>query len=91
MNPAVNVNRALSAKQWEIMEHLMRGNPDGTWLDFDELLAKCSYKPSKESMHFSLRSLVTRGLIEKKPTEFRRGQHRRILAPTALAYEKCRR
>ncbi len=86
----MTATRSLSPKQWEILSHLLRGNPDGTWLDFDQLLERCSYKPSKESMHFSLRALVNRGLIEKKPTEIRRGANRRILAPTALAFEKCR-
>lgn len=88
--PAV-IDRALSRKQWEIIDAIMRGNPDGTWLDFDQLLERMSYKPSKPSMHFSLRALINRGLIEKAPTELRRKQNRRVLAPTTLAYEKCRR
>ena len=82
-------SRTLSKKQWEIMRHIMRANPDGSWLDLDQLVDRCSYAPSKQSMQFSIRALVNRGLIEKKDAESRRGQMRRVLAPTALAYERC--
>lgn len=88
---ATIINRDLSRKQWEIIDAIMRGNTDGSWLDFDQLLEKMSYGPSKPSMHFSLRALIKRGLIENAPHEVRRKQSRRILAPTTLAYEKCRR
>lgn len=84
-------DRSLSNKQWAIMDCIIRANPDGTWVDLDEMLERLEYGPSKQSMHFSLRALVNRGLVEKKPTELRRGQNRRVLAPTTLAYEKCRR
>lgn len=88
---ATIVNRDLSRKQWEIIDAIMRGNPDGTWLDFDQLLDRMSYGPSKPSMHFSLRALINRGLVENAPQELRRKQNRRVLAPTTLAYERCRR
>lgn len=87
----MKVDRILSPKQWKIMDVIIRANPDGTWVDLDELLERLDYKPSKESMQFSIRALVNRGLIEKKATEFRRGAQRRVYAPTSLGYTECRR
>lgn len=87
----MKIDRPLSAKQWEIMEVILKGNPDGTWVDLDQLIDRLTYAPKKQSIHFSTRSLVSRGLIEKKPVEHRRGQVRSILAPTSLGYEQCRR
>ena len=81
----------LTTKQTQIMDSILRGNPDGSWMDFDELIAALPYKTTKDSMHFSIRALVKHGLIDKKPLEFRRGQERRVLAPTGRAYEVCRR
>lgn len=84
--------RNLSPKQWEVVQIILRGNPeDGSWIDFDQLLDRCSYKPTKDTMHFTLRSLVSRGLVEKKDLEMRRGAQRRVLAPTSKAYEVARR
>lgn len=82
--------QALSAKAWEIIQVVMRGNSDGSWVDLDQLIERLSYKPSKQSIQFSIRCLVKRGLIEKKDTEYRRGMSRRILAPTAKAFRECR-
>lgn len=87
----MKVDRMLSAKQWQIMDVIIRANPDGTWVDFDQLLERLDYKPSKQSMQFSIRALLGRGLIEKKPTELRRNAQRRVFAPTSKGYEECRR
>lgn len=77
----------LTPKQKQIVDTIIRANPDGTWLDFDQLIAKLPYSTTKASMHFSLRALIAKGVVEKKGLELRRGQERRILAPTARAYE----
>jgi len=42
-------------------------------VDLDQLIERTSYKPSKQSMHFSIRALVNRGFIEKGAREKRRG------------------
>lgn len=81
----------MTTKQRTIMEAILRGNPDGSWMDLDQLITTLPYKTGKDSMHFSIRALVNKGLLEKKPLEFRRGQERRVLAPTGLAYEVCLR
>lgn len=82
--------QALSPKAFEVVRVIMRGNPDGSWVDLDQLLERLSYKPSKQSMQFTLRALIKRGLIEKKPEELRREAYRRVLAPTAKAFRECR-
>lgn len=87
----MKINTPLSPKAWEIMNVIIRGNPDGSWVDLDQLLERLSYKPSKASIQFSIRALIDRGLIERKPFEERRGQKRRVLGPTAKGLEECRR
>lgn len=76
----------LTEKQVKIMDVIIRGNPDGSWVDLDQLIERLDYKPSKDSMHFSSRALIKHGLVEKKAREVRRGQPRCIFAPTAKAY-----
>lgn len=77
----------LTRKQVMIVDTILKGNPDGTWLDIDQLIENLPYETSKDSMHFSLRALIAKGLVEKKNLEHRRGQDRRIIAPTSLAFE----
>jgi hypothetical protein len=82
--------RHLSAKQAEILTQIVRLNADGSFLDLDQLLDRLTYKPKKEALQFSIRHLIARGLIEKKPVELRRGAKRRIIAPTIYGYEEYR-
>lgn len=79
--------RGLTQKQAEILKLVTRGNPDGTFLDLDQLLEKLTYKPEKAAVQFSLRFMIRRGLIAKHPLEFRRGAKRRVLGPTPEGYE----
>lgn len=73
----------LSQKQKAILALIVLGNPDGP-IDLDELIDRLTYMPSKDSMHFSIRAMVEKGLIEKGPLENRRGRARRTLVPTPL-------
>lgn len=82
--------RVMSAKQREVLTCVVRANPDGTWLDLDQLLDKLTYAPTKPALQFTVRQLIERGFIEKKPEEFRRGYERRVLAPTMKGYEVLR-
>mgnify|MGYP000268186670 CR=1 FL=1 len=82
--------RNLSSKQTEILTHVIRMNPDGSFIDLDQLLERLSYKPTKDALQFSIRHLVGRGLIEKKATELRRGAQRRVFSPTVAGYEEYR-
>ena len=73
-------------KQQEIMRAILRGNPDGTLLDIDQLLLLLPYETTKESLQFSLRALIRHGMVEKREREFRRSRMRCVIAPTGLAY-----
>lgn len=78
--------RPLTDKQTEILRVLCKLNADGSFVDLDQLLMRLSYDTSKQSMQFSIRALVSRGLIVKQPCENRRGRSRVVYAPTQLAY-----
>lgn len=75
-----------TAKQVDILECILKGADNGDFIDTDQLLEKVSYNVSKGSLQFSIRFLVKRGLVEKKPREIRRGRKRAVyaLTPDAL-------
>ena len=82
----------LTKKQRQIMEVIIKGNrcdepANFSWVDMDQLLERLPYDTTKDSMHFSIRALVKRGLVEKGPTELRRGRKRRTFVPTSLALD----
>ncbi|WP_051331778.1 MarR family transcriptional regulator [Methylocaldum szegediense] len=80
----------LTAKQMEILRLIRRGNPDESFIDLDQLLERLSYRPSKQSMQFSIRALIKRGLIEKKGLEIRRGAKRITFCLTPKGYRSIR-
>lgn len=80
----------LTSKQQQIMRTVVRANPDGSFLDLDQLIENLTYKTTKASMHFSIRALEEKGLVEKQPTEIRRGRSRAIIAPTINGLERMR-
>ena len=65
-----------TAKQRAILEVLATGNVDGTPIDLDQILERLEYETSKESLQFSLRSLVKHKIIEKVGREKRRNRQR---------------
>lgn len=76
-------------KQLEILHVINKGNGidgDGSLIpvDLDELLDRLSYKPTKQSLQFSIRALVDRKMIEKGERQIRRGRLRVVFLPTAL-------
>lgn len=57
-----------TAKQLEIIGLIVQGeNPASAFspIDIDLLLERLSYKPSKQSLQFSIRALIQKGWIEK--------------------------
>lgn len=78
---------ALTSKQRHIMLTLQRGSEDGDWMDLDELLVSLPYRTTKQSLQFSIRALIERGMVEKKGLAKRRGRQRRLLGPSALGYD----
>ena len=77
----------LTTKQIALMSVIVAGNPDGSVCDLDEIVERASYKPTKASIHFSIRALVKHGLIEKLGLEKRRGRSRVLISATALGRE----
>jgi hypothetical protein len=51
----------MTSKQRQITDTVIKGNPDGSWLDIDQLVENVPYETSKDSMHFSLRALIKSG------------------------------
>ena len=76
----------VTAKQREIMGTIIAGNPDGTFLDIDQLLEALPYRTTKQSLQFSIRALVKHGMLTKAQGEYRRTRIRTVLVPTGLAY-----
>ena len=72
----------LTVKQLALMRVLVEKNPDGSEQDLDQIVGKVSYKPTKQSLQFSIRALIKHGLIEKLPMESRRGRLRSIIHVT---------
>jgi DNA-binding MarR family transcriptional regulator len=74
----------LTQKQLELMRVVIEANADGSPTDLDEILERVSYKPTKQSIQFTIRSLIAHGLIEKVGSENRRGRRRVLIRPTDL-------
>lgn len=74
----------LTQKQTEILSIVAKGNADGTLADLDEVIARASYKPTKQAIQFTIRALVEHGLIEKRGQEKRRNRMRVVFGVTDL-------
>jgi DNA-binding MarR family transcriptional regulator len=72
----------LTLKQIELLNTIGRRNPDGGAIDLDQLIERLSYKPSKQSIQFSIRALIAHGLIQKDAPEKRRGRTRTLISLT---------
>ncbi|HBM2881092.1 TPA: hypothetical protein LVL09_004914 [Klebsiella oxytoca] len=82
----------LTSKQKDIIKTVNLGYERGHLLDLDELLEILPYRTSKQSMQFSLRALIKKGLIEKHDCR-PRGEtlhHRRTLGLTILGRAKAK-
>ena len=71
----------ITAKQRALMDVIIAG-VDGKPCDIDQMLENLNYKTTKESLQFSLRALVAKGVIERLPNETRRAKSRAVYAPT---------
>lgn len=87
--PSYRANETMTQKQYAIMTVICQGDgKDGEGkfvaIDIDQLLERIPYKTTKDSMHFSLRALMRRGLLKKGDIRPRNGRHRRTLVATDL-------
>jgi predicted transcriptional regulator len=80
----------LTEHQRDVLEILFRANPDGSFVDMDQLLERTKNRTSKESMQFTLRSLIAKQLIMKHPRVRRRNRSRIVYSPTTEAYARLR-
>lgn len=80
----------LTTKQFQILAVILKGNPDGSFVDMDQLLENLPYETTKESMQFSIRALINKNMIEKRGQESRRSKKRVVFAPTELSYKLLR-
>lgn len=76
-------------KQLAIMSVIAEGNGvnvvgDFVPVDIDQLLERLPYKTSKQSMQFSIRTLIKHGALTKGETDSRRGRKRRVYIATEL-------
>ena len=55
----------LTSKQKDVIKTLNLGYERGHLLDLDELLEILPYRTTKQSIQFSLRALIKKGLVEK--------------------------
>lgn len=72
----------LTVKQIELLTVIGARNEDGGATDLDQILERLSYKPTKQSLQFSIRALITHGLIQKDAPEKRRGRTRTLISLT---------
>lgn len=82
----------LTDKQKDIIKTLNLGYERGHLLDLDELLEVLPYKTTKQSIQFSIRALIKKGLVEKGYTRQRSDNryHRRTLGLTTLGRAKAK-
>lgn len=75
----------LTIKQIQILKTIYQHWDDHRQeVDVDQLLESLPYKTSKQSMQFSIRSLIKKGLILKCECEVRRGRLRRVIKVTSF-------
>ena len=82
----------LTDKQKDIIKTLNLGYERGHLLDLDDLLEVLPYKTTKQSIQFSIRALIKKGLVEKGHTRQRSDNryHRRTLGLTTLGRAKAK-
>lgn len=74
----------LTIKQIALLKVVHTGNTDGSPVDLDEILERLDYDTTKQSLQFSLRALIAKGLLEKAGTEKRRNRVRVLFELTSL-------
>lgn len=72
----------LTIKQIELLGVIGKRNDDGEAVDLDQILERLSYKPTKQSLQFSIRALIAHGLIQKDAPVKRRGRTRTLISLT---------
>lgn len=70
------------------MKVIATGNVDDTGTfsacDLDQILERVDYRPTKAAIHFSIRKLIAKGLIQKLGIEKRRERNHVLISATEL-------
>lgn len=82
----------LTIKQRQVLRVILDGDghdEEGKFIavDMDRLLELIPYKTTKQSMQFTIRTLIRNGLLHKGRFENRRGRQRITFVGTDLAYQ----
>lgn len=79
--------KGITPYQLEILQHVAAAADAGDTIDFDQLLDKLSWTPSKESAQFTIRACIKKLLLKKgDKLMLRRGRQRviYILTPAGI-------
>ena len=68
--------RGVTAYQMEILEAVRSHAAAGAEIDLDQMLDTLSWKPTKQSLQFSIRALIAKRMIQKTGFQVRRGRKR---------------
>lgn len=69
--------KGVTTYQLELLQRLVEiYRETGKLADFDQLLTRLSWNPTKESAQFTIRAVIKKGFVEKTPLEYRRGRKR---------------
>lgn len=71
----------------DILKIVVKGNADGSFTDLDQILDRIVMNRTKQSIQFTIRTLVKKGLIAKSGRQTRRGRSRVIIVATEMGYE----
>lgn len=81
----------MTSKQIILLTCLADKNPDGSFLDLDQLLDKLRddyrWETTKASLQFSIRTLISEDCVRKLAREKRRNRQRAVLAITELGLQ----
>lgn len=72
----------LTQKQLQLLTVIAKGNGPGEPMDLDQILDACPYETTKQSIQFSIRSLIGKELIVKLGLHKRRGRQRQVIDAT---------
>lgn len=76
----------LTSKQIELMCVITKGNGPNEPPDLDEIVERVRYETTKQSLQFSVRALMARGLIIRRGVEKRRCRQRQVIEATPLGF-----
>jgi RIO-like serine/threonine protein kinase len=79
------VSKTFTPRQYEMMEFIRKGTPDGEFVDIDQLMEAFGIR-TKQAMQSALKKLIKDGVIEKGETVPRRNAFRRLYKLRPLGY-----